>query len=789
MSNIKRSLVVTPALLALVAGVAFAGDLDPTGQAGQYQSTVNTVIVKGQGGEFAPSTVYVPFIIPNDQTSGANSINSFLNGAVVENINGTAYGSVTTFGATGTVPGTNAPRVVSMLGTIDGDPRLSTLTSNNTIVDEGARNLSNSLGTLLPDGTLFFSERFATGGGFAQNNIAGFNSAHTLGVAPVIGGPNKVVTPTTVNYGNAAETAINPQTATVRGSAFLGVPSIIRVPSVSPVAGTQGDENLLTGFTTFNGLPTLTAVQQAAATNGVVIFDGLNNNPETVFGPTVTANCGIGPGLTPPPGLANSYTPLTGPNNTLAYWLQNNVPVPTNPAGECYADARQTKPVLTLVRTPGGRDLPYVLHGIGFSGGTPFSAGSARPLMLAVDTVIDPITGAGTQNYTGSNPTASFNTILIEADAAGGVGSTHGRPYDSVAPLSPGFADHFNTNPNQQFVDAQATGGGGGQSTLSQFDMNARGQVVALWGDEGVSPRRYEIRVYNPIWDAANDRIEGYTLANIITFTGDVDNAANPLIVSELRTTINDGVAIFEAGLVPLSGPAIDDEGRVSFIGVTEKFDETGNFDGVAATPDTVFLNNTTSSLFVWEPTTNTLHRVLSGGQNGDVLADAFPASGNPLNESLALGFFPVDAASDTFGRDSFSRTGGHLAVNFRSGGNQTNNGVNVELETLPNGVTADNFDDNGGVLTRGVGPTLNERAVRGTAIVTLGRFIAAPVCCLGDADSSGSVNFGDITAVLANLGSVGTVGQQNPGDADCSGAVNFTDITIVLANLGSNCN
>ena len=65
----------------------------------------------------------------------------------------------------------------------------------------------------------------------------------------------------------------------------------------------------------------------------------------------------------------------------------------------------------------------------------------------------------------------------------------------------------------------------------------------------------------------------------------------------------------------------------------------------------------------------------------------------------------------------------------------------------------------------------------------------AAPVCCLGDSDSSGSVNFGDITSTLANLGNVGTVGQQNPGDADCSGSVNFTDITTILANLGSNCN
>lgn len=61
------------------------------------------------------------------------------------------------------------------------------------------------------------------------------------------------------------------------------------------------------------------------------------------------------------------------------------------------------------------------------------------------------------------------------------------------------------------------------------------------------------------------------------------------------------------------------------------------------------------------------------------------------------------------------------------------------------------------------------------------------PPFCPGDADRSGSVNFLDITTVLANFGTVYTP-ASGPGDADNSGFVNFTDITQVLAAFGNVC-
>lgn len=62
----------------------------------------------------------------------------------------------------------------------------------------------------------------------------------------------------------------------------------------------------------------------------------------------------------------------------------------------------------------------------------------------------------------------------------------------------------------------------------------------------------------------------------------------------------------------------------------------------------------------------------------------------------------------------------------------------------------------------------------------------AVPPACFGDADGSGVVDFGDITSVLANFGTMGP--PFRPGDADGNGVVDFADITTVLANFGALC-
>jgi len=80
-------------------------------------------------------------------------------------------------------------------------------------------------------------------------------------------------------------------------------------------------------------------------------------------------------------------------------------------------------------------------------------------------------------------------------------------------------------------------------------------------------------------------------------------------------------------------------------------------------------------------------------------------------------------------------------------------------------------------------------RTIRFSPINNPNCFAVAPVCCPGDADASGAVNFDDITSVLGNFGNSGPVGQNGDGDANCDGAVNFDDVTTVLGNFGTACN
>ncbi len=757
MTNRTCSKRMVPALLgvALIAGTAISADLDTSGQAGQYANSIATVRVKGAAGDFAPSTVYAPFILLNDQALAGqpalvNPRQAFINTPQIQSINGIPVGYLTTFF---TDPAnTMADRKLTVIGTTDA---AGGGFSNNVILDEGTANKSNSPGAITPAGDIVFLERF--GGG--QNNMGVFTGI--TGVLPQTPAPSnipplKVLSTAAVGVGNATETGINPSPAGgVRGSIFTGTPSADR--------DSVGD--LYSGNTHFNGAPSLLAGEFAATINGVAVYQNFGNDPRA--GTANDSNGGtIGPGMA-------------------AGWLQQSVPLPTNPAGESRGDARQTQPHVVNVRTPSGEEVIYVVHGVGFSGSTPFTGGSARVLYLVVDQL--------RPDYAGGNAVPENNSIIIEADAVGGVGSVHGAPYTLTNPAPLGFADHWNSDPNQRFVDHVATGGAADVSSTSRFDMNGKGQVVALHEDRNVSPTQLQVRVYDPTWNAAQNRITGYTLSAIVVTNGDLDDNLDPIALLEARNTSETSPGVFiESSIDTISAPAIDDDGRVAFVGITQAFTVLGDWDSNPFTPQTLYLQNTTNTLYVWEPTTGSTHRVIRGGQTGDTLTDSFPGGGIApfVDNNLSIGVFATNSdATDAFGRGSFSREGGLLTIAFRSSGNQFVGGVNQEFETRPNG-TVDTFIDRGGLLYAPGQLGINEKAVRGALVVELGAFAATPPCCPGNADKvtgPGQVDFNDINAVIGNwLANYGA--GTGPGDADCDGLVNFNDINSVIGNWLSIC-
>lgn len=62
----------------------------------------------------------------------------------------------------------------------------------------------------------------------------------------------------------------------------------------------------------------------------------------------------------------------------------------------------------------------------------------------------------------------------------------------------------------------------------------------------------------------------------------------------------------------------------------------------------------------------------------------------------------------------------------------------------------------------------------------------APPPACLGDANGDQQIDFGDITAILANFGSSGP--PPLAGDSNHSGVVDFGDITATLSQWGAIC-
>jgi hypothetical protein len=372
-----------------------------------------------------------------------------------------------------------------------------------------------------------------------------------------------------------------------------------------------------------------------------------------------------------------------------ALWLQNNVVLPTLPGPTPTAgEVRQTQPAVQVVDLPNGTRAVYTVFGVGFSpddmmpSGAPFTSGSARPIYF----IVDEVTGGG----------FSDGFAFIDADGDNNL---------NIA------------NPDVRFIDHQATGGGTSVFAGRQFDMNSRGQVVALFEDRGVTPRVYEVRLFNPIFSSTGDRITGYSAPITVAKSGQDG------IVDELQSIA--GTPSAPIFLVPFGGVAIDEGGRVAFTAVTEKF-ETPAGAGL------IRLQNTTNDLFVWEPCTMSLHSVLRGGQNGE----------------------------------SFSDIGGHLVVAFRS--NSDEGGVDRDNDGLI---------DEGGSLRPGLA---TEASVRGLAVVTLGDFTrdcptdtngdgvtsfpdlnailsafgsTGPAVQCIDTDGNGAINFADLNAVLSAFG------------------------------------
>lgn len=409
------------AIVALCGTAVTAYDYDPTGKAGNYNTSRPAVLVKGSGGTFANSNVFAPYILDEDDGQ--------FNAAAIQVINGRPVSVVTTFRSGADL----VSRAVSVLGTTDdpavpaacGFPMSGPFASNDVLLDELTAT-SNSLGTFLADGTVVVRENFA---GISQNNIGVFTGITNIAgqnCAPGEDAPFNVFSRAFCGIDNG------PFPGVPSGSAFLGTPGALREP-------VQG--NLWTGVTTFDG-------GTGCSPNGTGVWSGF---------------------AAAPGGAAN-------PNAPLALWLQILAPVPVTVPVTNPDEIRQTQPVLRTITTPSGSRVPYQIHGVGVSpdmvSPSPISGGSARPVYF----VVDEISGGGGFDA---------DTVYVEADKLPGVqaGNRIGDPNFDIAgtTATTRFIDHQATGGGASpFVNSQFDMNERGEIVTLWEDLNSNPRVTQV---------------------------------------------------------------------------------------------------------------------------------------------------------------------------------------------------------------------------------------------------------------------------------------------------------------------
>jgi autotransporter-associated beta strand protein len=116
----------------------------------------------------------------------------------------------------------------------------------------------------------------------------------------------------------------------------------------------------------------------------------------------------------------------------------------------------------------------------------------------------------------------------------------------------------------------------------------------------------------------------------------------------------------------------------------------------------------------------------------------------------------------------------GHLVFDYTSAGNDPANTINTLLAA----------SYHGGAWDQGQFQSSTASSTIGLGWADNGSSVTVQPALYGDANLDGSVNFTDLSKVLANYGSSGMTWSQ--GDFSYDGTVNFSDLSKVLGNYGT---
>ncbi|MBL0928085.1 MAG: hypothetical protein IBJ11_10615, partial [Phycisphaerales bacterium] len=672
-----RAAAAAAALLA-AAGAASAQRYTGTTGTGSLPATATAAAEAGNFLLSRPSTVVYGSESPISTNIRVpvvlDTADSSINSAFVQNLSGTFVGIVNNFrnGATG-----NDPQQRGWVMGFSAVPSGGFPQGNNNLINDygvlpATAAITNTAGALLTDGTALFRTSFISG---TRNNVQFIPGVLGLATSPFP--PANTGAPVNAFTGPLVDST--PGT----GGVFLANPSAIRAAN--------GD--LLITQSSWDGVSN--GVPVGPVSQGVNVF---------------------------------RYAGAPADIQTPAFqWPQGKFPVPyfgsggsgtvTSANAETYSDYRIGAARLFTV-TRNGDTRTYVFTGLGAdtgsagnapaagSLGTPFFGGSTRLLYLFVDE-LNSAAAAGNGFSDGLN-------AVIPADPAGVYDATPVSPEipdpisinpfslnptvgsgGSVGLTAPGGNTAF--GPSYRFLSRQANGGTDANAG-QRFGANSKGQLIVIrenrsnFSSVDTGPAAsHQILLYNPIFSnnpGEGAKIIGYSAPTVIVDTsvtynlpggGTLKLAQAPLDrwtgVTGASGTITRAAAVtggylYRDTVVPFGGVGIDDDGNVAFTAATTVVNGTGNVTlagsgtSPAASGSTFVSRVGASSLFVYKASTATLHQLVTGGDNNDVIPNTVNAT-----RTLNVGNFPVDAgASDCFTADGLSATGGAMAVAFRAG-------------------------------------------------------------------------------------------------------------------------
>jgi autotransporter-associated beta strand protein len=395
---------------------------------------------------------------------------------------------------------------------------------------------------------------------------------------------------------------------------------------------------------------------------------------------------------------------------------------------------------------------------------------------------------AGSSTYqVNLRKTGTGTLVLSGVNNFGGMGTSGNWVLGNIMPTA-GLLDLANQYAAENAVLSVGNGG------TVEFDSSVASHTFTVGGLSGVSQVTLQDTAGNPILLQSGYNNTSSTVsefAGVLQGPGSFGLLGGTQILYSPNTYL--GTTTISGGTLQLVDPhAVPATSTVEMSGGQVVFDKyvvgnAFNFGGLDGPGGTIPLQNNATPLAAVQLTVGgnnqntTYGGLLTGlgaitkiGTGTWKLTGANNYAGQTVLNGGTLEL-ALSAQSPILSRGGVNIQSGHAVFDYTSPGNDPASQINTLLAASYNGGAWNQGQFQSSTQTTYVGLGW----VDGTATDQ----VAVQPALYGDANLDGSVNFGDLSKVLANYGQSGMTWSQ--GDFNYDGTVNFSDLSKVLANYG----